>query len=110
MFNFGIFTTHIPYIAIVVFYVYFLFFGGEKISKGSAINNHHFLSEFKVTKYIDANESENYHYQIIFTTHQTSPEHCFFRKKTTLPVFSNDVTLVFHLQTAFSNRPPPDFG
>ncbi|MDB4584563.1 hypothetical protein N9164_15535, partial [Draconibacterium sp.] len=27
MFTFGIFTTHIPYIAIVAFYAYFLIFG-----------------------------------------------------------------------------------
>ena len=34
MFTFGIFTTHIPYIAFVVFYAYFLFFGINKASSG----------------------------------------------------------------------------
>lgn len=32
MFTFGIFTTHIPYIAMVVFYAYFLVFGVNKAS------------------------------------------------------------------------------
>lgn len=35
MFTFGIFTTHFPYIAVVAFYAYFLFFGVDKISDGS---------------------------------------------------------------------------
>lgn len=34
MFTFGIFTTHIPYIAFVVFYAYFLIFGINKASSG----------------------------------------------------------------------------
>lgn len=32
MFTFGIFTTHLPYIAFVVFYAGLLIFGGEKTS------------------------------------------------------------------------------
>jgi hypothetical protein len=35
MFSFGIFTTHIPYIAFVAFYVYFLIFGVEKANDGA---------------------------------------------------------------------------
>lgn len=35
MFTFGIFTTHIPYIAIVAFYAYFLLFGVNKVSEGN---------------------------------------------------------------------------
>lgn len=34
MFSFGIFTTHLPYIAFVVFYAYFLIFGVEKAQDG----------------------------------------------------------------------------
>lgn len=34
MFTFGIFTTHIPYIAMVAFYAYFLIFGVEKPDEG----------------------------------------------------------------------------
>lgn len=34
MFTFGIFTTHIPYIAFVVFYAWFLLFGVEKANDG----------------------------------------------------------------------------
>jgi hypothetical protein len=32
MFTIGIFTTHLPYIAFVVFYAFFLFFGVNKAS------------------------------------------------------------------------------
>jgi hypothetical protein len=35
MFTFGIFTTHIPYIAFVVFYAYFLIFGVNQASNGT---------------------------------------------------------------------------
>jgi len=34
MFTFGIFTTHIPYIAMLVFYAYFLLFGVNQASEG----------------------------------------------------------------------------
>lgn len=34
MFTVGIFTTHFPYIAFVVFYAYFLIFGVEKANNG----------------------------------------------------------------------------
>ena len=34
MFTIGIFTTHLPYIAFVVFYAFFLFFGVNKASSG----------------------------------------------------------------------------
>lgn len=34
MFTFGIFTTHFPYIAFVVFYAYFLIFGITKATAG----------------------------------------------------------------------------
>jgi hypothetical protein len=34
MFTIGIFTTHIPYIAFVVFYAFFLLFGVNKASSG----------------------------------------------------------------------------
>ncbi len=34
MFTVGIFTTHIPYIAFVVFYAFFLIFGADKAASG----------------------------------------------------------------------------
>jgi hypothetical protein len=34
MFTIGIFTTHLPYIAFVVFYAFFLLFGVNKVSSG----------------------------------------------------------------------------
>ncbi len=34
MFTFGIFTTHLPYIALVVFYAFFWIFGVNKASSG----------------------------------------------------------------------------
>lgn len=34
MFTFGIFTTHTPYIVMVVFYAYFLIFGVNKTGEG----------------------------------------------------------------------------
>ena len=34
MFSFGIFTTHLPYLAMVAFYAYILLFGIDQTSKG----------------------------------------------------------------------------
>lgn len=34
MFTFGIFTTHLPYIAMVAFYAYFLIFGVDQANDG----------------------------------------------------------------------------
>jgi hypothetical protein len=34
MFTFGLFTTHFPYLAFVVFYAYFLIFGVGKATSG----------------------------------------------------------------------------
>ena len=43
MFTFGIFTTHIPYIAMIAFYAYFLLFGVNKCddSKVKVADNSH---------------------------------------------------------------------
>lgn len=43
MFSVGIFTTHLPYIAIVAFYAYILIFGVEK-APDSDIRNESFLT------------------------------------------------------------------
>ena len=39
MFSFGIFTTHTPYVIMVVFYVYILIFGIEKTSKDEVVSD-----------------------------------------------------------------------
>ena len=41
MFSFGIFTTHIPYIAFVAFYAYFLIFGVDQAQEGKIRINEH---------------------------------------------------------------------
>ncbi|WP_347839339.1 hypothetical protein [uncultured Draconibacterium sp.] len=35
MFTFGIFTTHLPYLAFIAFYAYFLLFGIERTHEGT---------------------------------------------------------------------------
>lgn len=55
MFTVGIFTTHFPYIAFVVFYAYFLIFGVEKASNddftlaGHSIQIEQHINDFQAT-------------------------------------------------------------
>lgn len=45
MFTFGIFTTHLPYIAFVIFYAGLMIFGGEKSSAENNFNGEDFISK-----------------------------------------------------------------
>jgi len=50
MFSFGIFTTHIPYIAFVAFYAYFLLFGVKnEINENTSVVEHSVQIEQHVT-------------------------------------------------------------
>jgi hypothetical protein len=56
MFTFGLFSTHVPYIAFVIFYAYFLIFGVEKAAKGDiSLGDHYLKTELRVSQtFIDS--------------------------------------------------------
>lgn len=109
MFTFGIFTTHIPYVAFVVFYAYFLVFGVEKASKGEIqIPGTIFKTELQASKTITLNNHSNFHYQ----SEANLAEHTHFEiflHKRKIKQRINALLFIGQLEyyTSLSNRPPP---
>jgi hypothetical protein len=110
MFTFGIFTSHIPYIAVVAFYAYFLIFGVNKAVNGEIqVSDNQFITEVQSTS-IDAdfNTDSNFHYQndFDFYVHSHFEESVFKRKIKYRNSFFAET-----LQTGFNkscySRPPP---
>jgi len=110
MFTVGIFTTHIPYVAFVVFYVYFLIFGVEKASKGDIQSSEkNFLTEYQVSTHFNANDHSNFNYHSYFES-ATDFACCLFKPKITYG--ERAFTLFHHVEilTSLYNRPPPSFN
>jgi hypothetical protein len=67
MFTIGIFTTHIPYIAFVMFYAFFLLFGVNKASAGEIQWDEHniFIESATGKTYVESatGSFSNFHYQ-----------------------------------------------
>lgn len=110
MFTFGIFSSYIPYVAIAVFYVWYLFFGtgnvasteNETIEKFSETEilfqttpNHDQVKAFHFSNYT-CNKNQNYQYEINYSQTIISwPEYR-----------SPDLNTIKHGYKLFS-RPPP---
>ncbi len=63
MFTFGIFTTHLPYVAFVVFYAYFLLFGVNKANSGEIENGEKLCkTEWSIEKHISKDDVKAFHY------------------------------------------------
>jgi len=109
MFTFGIFTTHIPYIAFVVFYAYFLIFGVEKASKGEIqAPGNTIMAEMHSMHHVSMDDQACYFYQTDthFIAHSAFEAFHFKRKIK----HRRSVSSLFHqfeIVTSLSNRPPP---
>lgn len=78
MFTFGIFTTHLPYLAFVFFYVYFLIFGMEKASDGKIqISEKSTTIEYHLNSFDKDNVTSSacYYYQVAETFPKESVEY-----------------------------------
>ena len=109
MFTFGIFTTHIPYIAFVVFYAYFLIFGVEKASKGEIqAPGNTIIAEMHAMQHISADDEACYYYQADadFIAHSTF-EIFHFKRKVRHRITISTLFHQFEIFTSLSNRPPP---
>jgi hypothetical protein len=109
MFTFGIFTTHIPYVAFVVFYAYFLIFGVEKASKGEIqAPGNTFKTELQASNFIILNDHSSFHYhsEANLVEHSNSEIFLFKRK---IKHWMNATVFIHQLEyyTSLSNRPPP---
>jgi hypothetical protein len=66
MFTVGIFTTHIPYIAFVVFYAWFLLFGIGKAASGEIETGEKYCkTEWVAEKHYDFSDSNSGNYYIV---------------------------------------------
>ena len=109
MFSVGIFTTHLPYIAIVAFYAYFLFFGAEKATKGETYSESLLTIEIDSDNFnIDAcyNAVFNFSYNKNIHKSATFENHVFKRK-----LKHPDFNYSHYRQECFGlcciSRPPP---
>ena len=113
MFTFGIFTTHIPYIAVVAFYAFFLLFGAEKASSGEipSDNRHAFMVCFKVTDNHNFTDGAVYGDDFFLRTkhHFDLSDRC-TQKKVKYKLTDEPAICLFKNGTSLSNRPPPFFG
>jgi hypothetical protein len=110
MFTVGIFTTHIPYIAFVVFYAFFFLFGiNTPAEEEVQVSNSKFNIELQTSQsYADANAASNFHYNsdFDFSSHTNFLESLVKRK------LNHQCSLItahwqFCLTNSLSNRPPP---
>jgi len=110
MFSVGIFTTHIPYIAFVVFYAWILIFGVEKASNGELQSSEKkFVTEFNVEK-INSSYGSAFHYNQADFEHVTNFLVAHFKPK--IKHKSRVFALFHHCEcvSSLSNRPPPVFS
>lgn len=109
MFSFGIFTTHIPYVALVVFYAYFLIFGVEKASKGEVqVPGYTFKKELQVSNFINLYDHSSFHYHLEDNVIDHSNSEIFLFKRK-IKHWINTHAFIHQLEyyTSLSNRPPP---
>ncbi|SHI94036.1 hypothetical protein SAMN05444280_10872 [Tangfeifania diversioriginum] len=110
MFTIGIFSTHIPYIALVAFYAYFLLFGMEKASKGEIVaeNATSSLYEVQVADHFDAKNTCCFYYQTTDSfAAQEKFEEFIFKRKISRKALTDNLYYRFHFIPGTSNRPPP---
>lgn len=113
MFSFGIFTTHLPYVAFVVFYAYFLIFGLEKSHDGEiqvsehSVHIQYHVNDFQPTAVLTYHFQQQQYYAEI--------EHIRLCCKSALQKWKWFNTQCFTIQQDYVQelpfcRPPPSFA
>ena len=112
MFTFGIFTTHLPYVAVVAFYAYFLIFGVNKAANGE-IEGYEvgFKIELESSKSFDTtNDNSNFYYQNTFDFYAHSHfERSIFKRKIKYQNSFIAEALRSGFYSTHFGRPPPTF-
>ncbi len=110
MFTVGIFTTHIPYIALVVFYAFFFLFGVNATDAENVQESEKNISiELPVRQLIDVFTTQsNFHYlsDFDFSIHKTFSENV-VRRKLVHQSWLQKLHWQHFLSNSLSNRPPP---
>jgi hypothetical protein len=111
MFTIGIFSTHLPYIAFVVFYAFFLLFGVNKASSGEIEwGENNLVLKVPAGESIgsDSAESLNYHYHQgagIFSP--GTNEHSAFTETIQHTSYPPENIRKWYFSQALFSRPPP---
>ncbi|MFW5830656.1 MAG: hypothetical protein ACOC1D_03960 [Prolixibacteraceae bacterium] len=112
MFLFGIFTSHIPYIVLMVFYASVLLFGVEKATKGELQSEQKtFVPELYVDHQFCNDDAQKYIFNQEFSLRQFVKFEPFIFKRKLKPLISHSLSIrQANLYSTFSNRPPPAIG
>ncbi len=110
MFTVGIFTTHFPYIAFVVFYACIFLFGVNTPGNDDIhVDESKFNIEVQTSvSFVDLNSNSNFHYQTDFEFHTNSGfEESVFKRK----LNHHSTHISWHWKFCLCNslfcRPPP---
>jgi len=112
MFSFGIFSTHIPYVAFVAFYAWFLLFGVDKASRGEFSSaESSFFTELQVENSIFINENTASTFDANVCLHAAKDlESYIFKRKIRPPIHPTAGFLQLAMCPTLANRPPPCLG
>ena len=112
MFTFGIFTTHFPYIAFVVFYAWFLLFGiGKAVSGEIETGEKYCKTEWVAEKHYNSSDlnSNNFRDNNPGDFKSAILEQFYFKRKLIYPEFTLPAHLPDYYCSSHFCRPPPSF-
>ena len=109
MFTVGIFTTHIPYIAFVVFYAWFLLFGVSKAASGEIETGEKYCkTEWVAEKHYDFSDSNSGNYYVVQSLiNNYGFEEIHFKQKIIYPEYAFHEHLQDYYCSSLFCRPPP---
>jgi hypothetical protein len=110
MFTFGIFTTHFPYIAFVVFYAWFLLFGVGKATSGEIETGEKYCkTEWVAEKHYDFSDSNSKNIQINNPGEFKNAgfEEFLFKRKISYPEYAYSDHFQDYYCSSLFCRPPP---
>lgn len=110
MFTFGIFSTHIPYIAFVFFYAFFFLFGYQRAGEPKMESKTHALlyqNSLIPEKHIDTH-NENFYFPDLNTSSTYQKTEGFrVHRKTDFQIFPNQQAKSDYFGFSNFSRPPP---
>jgi len=109
MFTVGIFSTHFPYIAFVLFYAYFLIAGVNKAVAGEISSGEEFCkTEIYANTIFVKSDVDTYHYfcDVSDVSKNSRNEILHFKKKLRYREYSINIPTNYY-SVSFFNRPPP---
>ena len=112
MFTVGIFTTHIPYIAMIAFYAYFLLFGVSRANEGKVeITEKSNLVQIHIDNSIETIADDTY---CFYTSFEHVNEAFVFERNTVKQKWKHccvsKIILQDHSGNSILSRPPPELA